>query len=261
MSILDKIITEKKKEVEVLKGKRFSPEAIKKVTSFKDRIKDSNSMNIIAEIKRASPSKGAIHMDVNPAAQALEYEVYGAQAISILTDTSFFKGSMDDLKSVRQTVDLPLLCKDFMIDAVQIDQAKAAGANIILLIVAALDQKQLLKLHNYAIKLDLEVLVEVHDKTEMERALKINAQLIGINNRDLNTFNVDLQTTANLALIVTDPNVILISESGIVSGENARTVSESGAQAILVGETLMRATDLKQTFKDFQVPFKQSGQF
>lgn len=258
MSILDKIILEKEKEVKALKGQTFDASSIKIVTSFKDRIKASKSMNIIAEIKRASPSKGDIQMNVDPAAQALEYEIHGAHAISVLTDTTFFKGSMDDLRAVRQVVDLPILCKDFIIDKIQINQAKAAGANIILLIVAALDYTQLSTLYDYAIKLGLEVLVEVHNEDEMEKALNINAQMIGINNRNLKTFHVDLQTTADLASMVTDSNVILISESGIVSREDVLTIEKAGANAILVGETLMRSTDLKTTFKDLQVPFKQS---
>lgn len=258
MSILDKIIAEKEKEVIALKGSTFDADLIKKVIPFKDRIKDSKRMNIIAEIKRASPSKGAIHMDVDPAAKALEYEIYGAHAISVLTDASFFKGSMDDLKAVRQVVDLPILCKDFIIDKIQIDQAKAAGANIILLIVAALNQDQLEMLYDYAVNLDLEILVEVHNEEEMKRALSIEAQIIGINNRDLNTFNVSLKTTDTLASLVTDPNVILISESGIVTREDVIAVEKSGANAILVGETLMRSADLKNTFNDLQVPLKES---
>lgn len=258
MSILNKIILEKEKEVHILKKQTFSTEMIRKVIPFKDRIRKSKSMNIIAEIKRASPSKGAIHMQVDPAAQALAYETYGAQAISVLTDTTFFKGSMDDLRAVRKVVDLPILCKDFMIDKIQIDQAKSAGANIILLIVAALDQDQLSTLYDYAISLDLEVLVEVHNEQEIKRALTINAQIIGINNRNLNTFNVDLKTTADLAAMVTDPDVILISESGILTRQDVITIEKAGAHAILVGETLMRSTDLATSFKELQVPFQQS---
>lgn len=260
MSILTKIILEKEKEVKKLQGQTFDAQMIKTVTPFKERIRDSKKMNMIAEIKRASPSKGNIHMAVDPAAQALAYNIHGAQAISVLTDHAFFKGSMDDLRAVRQVVDLPLLCKDFIIDPLQIDQAKAAGANIILLIVAALGQKQLKTLYDYAVKKDLEVLVEVHNEAEMERALAINAQIIGINNRDLNTFNVDLKTTQTLAAMVNDPRITLISESGIVTQDDVITLRNSGADAILVGETLMRSTHLKQTFTNLQIPLKQKEQ-
>src|SRR5699024_6952038 len=134
-----------------------------------------------------SPSKGPIQMKVDPVAQAKEYETLGAAAISVLTDQPFFNGTMDDLRAVREAVNIPILCKDFMIDKIQIDQAKAAGANIILLIVAALDHEQLTNLYAYAKELNLEVLVEVHNEDEMERALNLDATIIGINNRDLKT--------------------------------------------------------------------------
>src|SRR5690625_5830676 len=133
----------------------------------------STKMNIIAEIKRSSPSKGAIQMEVDPVTQAKEYERLGASAISVLTDSPFFNGSMQDLIAVREAVSLPILCKDFMIDPIQIDQAKAAGATIILLIVAALDHQALTSMYNYAQSLDLDVLVEVHNEDEMERALNL----------------------------------------------------------------------------------------
>lgn len=260
MSILDEIILKKQQEVKELKRQTFDTQFIQLVTPFKERIKKNHIMNIVAEIKRASPSKGPIHMDVDPAAQALEYEINGAHAISVLTDTSFFSGSMDDLRAVRQVVDLPILCKDFMIDPIQIVQAKSAGANIILLIVAALKQEQLETLYDYAINLNLEVLVEVHNEVEMKRALAIKAEMIGINNRDLNTFNVDLNTTSKLASLVKNPDTILISESGIVTKEDVLNVASSGIKGILVGETLMRSTNLKRTFADLQVSFQQSEQ-
>src|SRR5699024_8738257 len=149
---------------------------------------------IISEIKRASPSKGAINTDVDPVKQATAYEALGASAISVLTDKPFFQGSMDDLRAVRAAVDLPILCKDFMIDPIQIDEAKAAGANMILLIAAALDDAALKSLYTYSLEQGLEVLCEVHNESEMERVLSLGATIIGINNRDLNTFTVDLNT-------------------------------------------------------------------
>src|SRR5699024_9506028 len=199
MTILDKIITEKKKEVTQLKIKPIEKGIQKDVIPFSERVKASTNISIIAEIKRSSPSKGAIQMAVDPAAQARKYEALGANAISVLTDEPFFNGTMDDLRAVRQAVDVPILCKDFMIDTIQIDHAKAAGANIILLIVAALDDQTLKNLYDYARAEDLEIIVEVHNEEEMERALKLNPEIVGINNRDLKTFTVDLKTTHRIA--------------------------------------------------------------
>ena len=216
-------------------------------------------MSIISEIKRSSPSKGPIQMEVDPVSQAKKYESLGAAAISVLTDKTFFNGSMDDLRAVREAVDLPILCKDFMIDKVQIDQAKAAGANIILLIVAALDHETLTSLYSYAKALDLEVLVEVHNEDEMERALNLDAKIIGINNRDLKTFEVDLGTTEALATMVMDPETILISESGIRTRADVVEVESAGASVILVGETFMRSDDLSATFAELRVPLTKEG--
>ena len=149
-------------------------------------------LHVIAEMKRASPSKGLIAEGADPVAQAIAYTEAGAACISVLTDATFFKGSFDDLAAVAEAVPTPLLCKDFMIHKVQIDRAKNAGASVILLIVAALTTEELAELYAYAMESGLEVLVEVHDEEELERALKIDAKLIGVNNRDLRTFEVDL---------------------------------------------------------------------
>lgn len=261
MTILDKIIKEKEKEVAVLKSQGFDsvPTNDKKVTTFREQVSGSSKMNIIAEIKRSSPSKGAIQMEVDPVAQAKAYEKLGAAAISVLTDKPFFNGTMDDLRAVREAVNLPILCKDFMIDKVQIDQAKAAGANIILLIVAALNHETLTSLYAYAKELDLEVLVEVHNEDEMERALNLDAKIIGINNRDLKTFEVDLETTEALAAMVMDPETILVSESGIKTRTDVVQVESAGAGVILVGETLMRSDNLPATFEDLRVPLTKEG--
>jgi indole-3-glycerol phosphate synthase len=198
-------------------------------------------------------------MEVDPISQAKAYESLGAAAISVLTDKPFFNGSMDDLRAVREAVDLPILCKDFMIDKVQIDHAKAAGANIILLIVAALDHEKLTSLYTYAKELDLEVLVEVHNEDEMERALNLDAKIIGINNRDLKTFEVDLGATEALAAMVMDPEIILVSESGIRTGADVVQVESAGASVILVGETFMRSDNLPATFEDLRVPLTKEG--
>lgn len=257
MTILDKILIEKAKEIEKLKEKTYDTASTYTGQTFRERIRSSH-MNIISEIKRSSPSKGEIQMDVNPIEQAKTYEAHGATAISVLTDEPFFNGSMEDLRAVREVVNIPILCKDFMIHPVQIDRAKEAGANIILLIVAALQHNELFHLYEYAKSLDLEVLVEVHNEDEMERALDLGADIIGINNRDLKTFEVDLETTDYLASMVIDPETIVISESGIRTKEDVETVAKAGANVILVGETFMRSNDLQATFEELQIPLKNT---
>lgn len=256
MNILEKIIAKKEKEVAKLKRETFSQVKTGEIPTLREKVTQEKKMSIIAEIKRASPSKGPIYMDVDPVLQAKEYERLGAAAISVLTDEPFFHGSMEDLQAVRKEVKLPILCKDFIIDPVQIDRAKAAGANIILLIVAALDQDTLQRLYHYAKQLALEVLVEVHDEAEMERALALGAKIIGVNNRDLKSFTVDLVMTEKLAAMVTDPDVIFVSESGIRTKADVETIAKTKAKVILVGETLMRSADLASTFKELRVPLQ-----
>ncbi|MFD1038247.1 indole-3-glycerol phosphate synthase TrpC [Virgibacillus byunsanensis] len=259
MSILEKILVEKEKEVAQLKKQTFEPINVPNNTSFKATVTASTSMNVIAEIKRSSPSKGAIQMNVDPVKQAIEYEELGAGAISVLTDKTFFNGSMDDLRAVRQAVNVPILCKDFIIDPIQIDQANANGANIILLIVAALPDASLKRLYEYAKSLNLEVLCEVHNEDEMIRAVELGAEIIGINNRNLKTFEVDIQTTEKLVSMINNPKTIVISESGIKSRDDVIRVAHAGAQSILVGETLMRSTNLDATFRELKIPLNVKG--
>lgn len=255
MTILDKIIIEKKKEVLELRNQTFDQVVLSKnVPTFKQIIEEKPTMGVIAEIKRSSPSKGNINTEVDPAQQAKLYTENGASAISVLTDTPFFNGTISDLIAVREVVDIPILCKDFMIDQVQIDRAKAAGANIILLIAAALNDRDFTNLFEYATKKDLEVLCEVHNEEEMERALHLGAPIIGINNRNLKTFEVDLATTERLTNMVTNPETLLISESGIRTKQDVETVAKAGAKVILVGETLMRSAHITQTMKELQIP-------
>ncbi|RDW21205.1 indole-3-glycerol phosphate synthase TrpC [Oceanobacillus chungangensis] len=259
MSILEKILIEKEKEVKALINQTFVPVEAKKITTFKERVRVANTMAVISEIKRSSPSKGEIKMTVDPVTQAKQYEAYGAAAISVLTDKPFFNGTMDDLRAVREAVDLPILCKDFIIHRIQIDQAKAAGASIILLIVAALSTTDLENLYYYARSLDLEVLVEVHNEEEMKTTLQLNPEIIGINNRNLKTFEVNLETTEKLAAMLTNPNTILISESGMKTAADVVRARDAGAKAILVGETLMRADNLEQTFQKLKVALPAGG--
>lgn len=254
MTILDEIIAEKVNEVKKLKEQTIEQKTYPKITTFYERVKAKKTMAVISEIKRASPSKGMINEGVDPIKQAKIYADNGASAISVLTDTPFFKGSMDDLRAVRDIVDVPILCKDFMIDTIQIDVAKAAGANIILLIAAALDDAKMKELYDYAIFQDLEVLCEVHNEEEMERVLTLDPKIIGINNRNLKTFEVDLGHTIRLAKLVTNPETILISESGIETRADVEEVATVQTEVVLVGETLMRADDVAATLLDFQIP-------
>lgn len=256
MTILDKILKEKRIEVEKLltQEKPASYDGVKRPSLF-ERLVDASRVQVIAEMKRASPSKGLIAEGADPVAQAKIYSEADVACISVLTDTPFFKGSFDDLKAVANAVSTPLLCKDFMIHKVQIDQAKSAGASVILLIVAALDSKELVELYTYATSLGLEVLVEVHDVEELQQALAINAKIIGVNNRDLKTFEVDLARTEEVAAhFPFSEERVLISESGLVGKADATRVSQVGASAVLVGETLMRSGSVLEAIEALQVP-------
>lgn len=254
-TILDKIIDQKKKEIRILReGNLQQVELNKPRRSFIQKLKTADQISIISEFKRASPSKGIINNTIEPAFQAGLYEEYGASAISVLTDQTFFKGSFSDLRAVRSQVNLPILCKDFIIDEVQINLAASNGADLILLIAAALDDQRLVELFQYAKGLGLEVLVEVHNQTELESALKTNAKLIGVNNRDLKTFHVSLEVTENLASEVKNSGAYLISESGIHHQEDVARVRNAGANGILVGEALMKSPNVKQSFLDFRLP-------
>jgi indole-3-glycerol phosphate synthase len=198
---------------------------------------------LIAEVKKASPSVGVITESFDPINQGRLYAQAGASAISVLTDEKYFQGRLEYLTHIRQSVDIPCLRKDFIIDEVQIYEAVVAGADAILLIVAALEQKRLVQLMNCAHDLQLDVLVEVHEREELERALDTDVRILGINNRNLKTFVVDLHTTEDLSQDVPD-DVILVSESGLKTYQDAQDVYEWGANAILVGETLMRAENI-----------------
>ncbi|WP_208591753.1 indole-3-glycerol phosphate synthase TrpC [Gracilibacillus suaedae] len=256
MTILDKILAEKEKEVADLK-ESYQPGQIqaKRVNvSLYDTFMHADKMSIIAEMKRASPSKGLINDGVEPSAQGRIYETCGAGAISVLTDTPFFQGTMEDMQEVREVVDIPVLNKDFIIDEIQIDRAYDAGANLILLIAAALPEQRLAQLYQYASEKGLEILFEVHNETELAVAQRISAQIIGINNRDLKTFEVDLATTERLAEKIDTTKTLLISESGMKEKSDVERVQKVGAKGILVGETMMRSVNLKETFDSLRVP-------
>lgn len=195
---------------------------------------------IVAEVKKASPSKGLIRADFDPVAIARDYAGHGASAISVLTEERFFQGSLDHLEQIRGAVDVPLLRKDFMLDPYQLLEAKSYGADAVLFIAAMLDPSLMRDLRQQATELSLDSLIEVHTEKELEGAITAGAQLIGINNRDLKTFEVSLATTERLAPLVPD-GTPAICESGIDSLEQIRRVEKMGIRAFLIGESLMRA--------------------
>lgn len=254
-TILESIIERKKIEVEQLKNAGSEVRnPIFQTCSLIHKLRVAEDLAIISEFKRASPSKGDINMKLVPEAQARIYEEAGASAISVLTDEKGFKGSLSDLQKVRQAVNIPILCKDFIVDRIQIDLAGGAGADVILLIASALNKEELAELYNYASSCGLECLVEIHDESDLEKALEINASLIGINNRDLKSFQVDIKNTEKLGPIVKKAGALLISESGIKTREDVIRAAASGANGILVGETFMTSPDIRKSFADFKVP-------
>jgi indole-3-glycerol phosphate synthase len=240
MNILDDIVAQKKREVALLPSGPAAVAARGAHPDFFAALQSSKrgSPALIAEVKKASPSAGIICPDFDPIRIAREYEAAGATCLSVLTDEKFFQGSLNDLQMIRAAVNLPLLRKDFIIDERQIPEAVRYGADAILLIVRILDDKALKHLHRLATGVGLTVLVEVHDEAELDRALTIGAQLIGVNNRDLDTFKVDLGTTERLAAKA--KGKLLVAESGIHTRADVERVHRAGAGAILVGEALMK---------------------
>jgi len=254
MSILDEIVTEKRKEVARLAPHSVSASGLKSLMEKRGEVRDfaaalrnpkHGPVALIAEVKKASPSAGVIRADFDPVAIAREYEAAGASCLSVLTDEKFFQGSLKYLRQIRQAVKLPLLRKDFIIDERQVLEAVEHGADAILLIVAVLDDTRLKRFFSLASDAGLAALVEVHDETELQRALAIGARIVGINNRNLKTFQVDLSTTERLgALLPAEDRPLLIAESGIHSRADVARLAACGANAILVGESLMRGPNI-----------------
>jgi indole-3-glycerol phosphate synthase len=197
---------------------------------------------VIAEVKKASPSKGVLREEFVPADIAQSYAEHGAACLSVLTDRQFFQGSPDFLKQARASCDLPVLRKDFMVDPYQVYEARAMGADCILLIAACLGDAQMAELEGIARSLDMAVLVEVHDGGELQRALKLKTKLVGVNNRNLRTFEVSLDTTLDMLKNV-PADRLLVTESGILKGEDVQRMRAAGVHAFLVGEAFMRAAD------------------
>ncbi len=249
MTILDTILERKREEVAALRAERSAADWDRAARSVERTplnlaaaLRSLDKLTVIAEAKRRSPSRGLLAADFDPVRLATAYERGGAAAISVLTDRDFFGGSNDDLQSVRQSVALPILRKDFTIDWVQIAQSRAIGADAVLLIVAALGDDQLAELHDAATGYGLSVLVECHTAAEVERALRISPSIVGINNRDLHGFGVSLQTSIDLRQQI-PPEIVAVSESGIGGADDARRLRSAGFDAILVGERLVTAAD------------------
>ncbi len=244
MNILDTIVAQKRREVAHLPARPVTPEAIRSARRKpRDFIGDLRRASVhrpalIAEVKKASPSAGIICADFDPVRIAREYEAAGAACISVLTDVEYFQGSLEYLRQIRAAVALPLLRKDFIIDDRQILESVENGADAILLIVRILSDEQLRRFHTLAVEAGLAALVEVHDEAELERALAVEARLIGINNRNLDNFTVDLETTARLAAKAAGK--FIIAESGLHNRADVQRVRRAGAGAILVGESLLR---------------------
>ena len=259
VNILDTIVEQKKCEVAKLPARLIAAGDLRDALLERDEQRDfmaalrqprRGEVALIAEVKKASPSAGVICKDFDPVRIAKEYEAAGASCLSVLTDEKFFQGSLDYLRQIRAAVKLPLLRKDFIIDERQILEAIEWGADAILLIVAILDDARLKQFHALAIEAGLAVLVEVHDEAELERALAAGAALIGVNNRDLKTFKVDLGTTERLAAKLfssssTRRASLLVAESGIHKRGDVERLRRAGAGAILVGEALMKSGDIQ----------------
>lgn len=247
-TVLDRIVAETREEVERRKRELplgQSPSIDRRPAAGTRRFREAlrgGEVGVIAEFKRRSPSAGPLHERPDLAAIVGAYERGGAVALSILTEGPNFNGRLEDLRVAREVCNLPLLRKDFVVDPYQLHEAIGAGADAVLLIVAALAQGELASLHDSARALGLDVLVEVHDREELQRALAVGADVVGINNRDLRDFSVDLERTARLMDDV-PPGVTVVSESGIARPEQLQRLRERGVDAVLVGESLMRSPD------------------
>ena len=209
---------------------------------FRDAVLHCSGLGVISEIKRRSPSKGELNPGIDPSRWALAYAAGGATCLSVLTDTPHFGGSAEDLMAARAGVDLPVLRKDFTVSARDVADACVMGADAVLLIVAALDDHELTDFHQLALELGMDVLVETHDEAEVERAMAIGATMVGVNQRDLVTFEVDTERAIRVGRSL-PADVVRVAESGVRSADDARTLHEAGYHAVLVGEALVRSGD------------------
>jgi len=255
MNFLNKIITYKKEEIERQKIEfninelKNICQTVQPVKSFKEKLNQASlksKLALIAEVKKASPSKGLIRENFNPVEIALAYQKAGASAISVLTDEQFFQGSINYLKQVKKVANLPVLRKDFIIDPFQIYQTRSIGADIILLIASALTPENLKEFYNLSREIGLEVLLEVHNRSELDLALSIDAEIIGINNRNLETFEVSIKNTLDLVKNRDLSDKFIISESGIATYSDIVTLKDNNISGVLVGENFMRQENIEQ---------------
>ena len=253
--ILSRILEEKRRaidEAKAIKGEDEIAKEIKNIcvkSAFKKNISRPHHMNLIAELKKASPSKGLLRSDFNPARIAVTYQANGASAISVLTDERFFEGRLEHIKKVKESVSLPVLRKDFIIDEYQIRETVLAGADALLLIAELLSAAEASKFYKLCASLGLDVLFEVHNEEDIEKSLAAGADIIGINNRDLHTFRVDLGVTQRLIRLIPQ-NKTIISESGIKSYEDVMFLKSLGVNAVLIGEAFMEATDIASKIRE-----------
>ena len=264
MNILDTIVAQKRLEIARLPRQAITPELLQTAVQRRGDLRDftgalrkprAGDVALIAEVKKASPSAGVLCPNFDPVRIARDYEAGGASCLSILTDEQFFQGSLEYLKQIRHAVALPLLRKDFIIDERQILEAAEWGADAILLIAAILDDAQMQRLHSLATQAGLTVLVDVHDASELDRVITLNPALVGVNNRDLRTFKVDLATTERLAARLQSQipqegsRPLLVAESGIHTRVDVERLQRCGAGAVLVGESLMRKADIQNAVR------------
>ena len=257
MTILDQIVATKREEIARAKASapidrlRDELASAPPVRDFFEALatpaqrasESPQAIKLIAEVKKASPSQGVIRADFDPVATARAYEAAGAACLSVLTDETYFQGSLAYLRQIRAAVGIPILRKDFLLDTYQLVEARAAGADAVLLIAECLDDCNLRKLHNEAIELGMTPLVEFYDPANLLRVLQAGAQLVGVNNRDLRTFAVDLEHTIRLRSRL-PPDVLLVAESGIHTRADVLRLQDAGVDAMLVGESLMREADI-----------------
>lgn len=253
-TILEKIVEDKKEELKKQKKNLPQEFLIEKISGlphsrdFKRALK-KQGLSLIAEIKKSSPSLGVIQENFDPVKLAKTYELNGASAISVLTEKKYFDGNLSYLKIVKEATTIPILRKDFIFDEYQIYESRVAGADAVLLIVSILDDKTLTKLLNLTKKLGLDALVETRTKEEIEKALKSGAEIIGINNRDLDTFKVDITRSISLCHLI-PPNRVIVSESGIHDYKDMVKLENSGVDAVLVGEALMKSKNVGKKIKE-----------
>jgi indole-3-glycerol phosphate synthase len=248
-TILDKIVATKQDEIAAAKAATSEAELRAAMADappprdFFAALSAPGPIKLIAEVKKSSPSKGIIREDFQPVQIAGIYQQHGASCISVLTDTPYFQGSLDDLRAIRAAVDIPLLRKDFILDPYQVLEARCAGADAVLLIAECLDDDRLRHLHDAAHELGMAALVELYEPANLDKVLNAGATLVGVNNRDLRTFDVDLQHTIRLRQQIPG-NCVLVGESGIRNREDAQLLQQAGVQAMLVGEHLMAKPDI-----------------